>query len=509
MMTRRSAAQEGDGRGIPHRRTGKDGAKMATAAGTRCNVLLIMSDQHSKYHIGCYGDPVVRTPNLDALAREGMRFTSAYCPSPVCITSRPAFMTGRYPSITHVWHSGIPTWAHALGAAGYETAMIGRMDFRGPDMRRGFEKRPVGEYWAHPGATPPPLGHVGGDGQGRSGVERAGTGRTAFQAHDDIVADGALAYLEEKERDPGDRPFAAVVGFILPHCPFVAPKELFEYYYERVDVPQQTPEERRREPLAIQRFKKIRSIYDPLPAERIRVARAAYFGLCECVDRHTGRILQVLEESGLDRNTLVIYTTDHGEMAGEHGCWWKSNFYEGSVGVPLIARLPGVVPAGTVKDTICNLMDLGPTLVEMAGADPMPAVDGRSIWPILSGGDDPGRPDETFSEHSHMIDGIPSRMIRRGPWKLYKYHDTTPPVLYNLEEDPGEMEDLGSDLRYEGVRSELLDRLYADWDPERVIRENMEVHRDMALIVRWGEAVRPGHEDTFPVPEGANQVTFL
>ena len=123
------------------------------------NVLLIMSDQHSRYHLGCYGDPLVRTPHLDGLAQRGVRFDNAYCPSPLCVPSRMSFMTARRPSANRVWHNGhilssaIPTWAHALGASGYETALIGRMHFVGPDQRHGFEVRPLGEYFAlHPGA---------------------------------------------------------------------------------------------------------------------------------------------------------------------------------------------------------------------------------------------------------------------------------------------------------------------------------------------------------------------
>ena len=182
------------------------------------NVLVIMSDQHSKYHIGCYGDPIVRTPHLDAMAEEGVRFTSAYCPSPVCGPSRMSFMTGRYPTSIRSWGNGfilssaIPTWAHALGAAGYETALIGRMHFAGPDQRHGFEKRPVGEYYARfPGVDPiggHPLKGIGRTGQHRSVVEGAGRGRTDFQAFDDTVTDGAIAYLKDKANEENGRPFA-------------------------------------------------------------------------------------------------------------------------------------------------------------------------------------------------------------------------------------------------------------------------------------------------------------
>ncbi len=482
----------------------------------RYNALIIISDQHSKYHLGCYGDPLVRTPHLDRLAEGGMRFDNAYCASPLCVPSRMAFMTARCPSANRVWtnshilSSAIPTWAHALGAAGYETALIGRMHFVGPDQRHGFEIRPIGEYSAvHPGADrqgAPQLDRISGTaGQSRRAVECAGWGRTTYQAFDEMIADAACAYLKEKAGRNGDRPFAAVAGFVLPHCPFFAPKDLFDYYYERVDVPQHTPGE----PAAVRKFKQLRGLYPPLSEKRIRIARAAYLGLCEFFDQQVGKLLQKLKETGLDKNTVVIYCSDHGEMAGEHGCWWKSNYYEGSVGVPLIASLPGVIPGGNADTAICNLMDLGPTLVEMAGESPMPETDGRSLWPILTGGADPERPNETFSEHLGGVDAIPSRMVRMGPWKLYKYHDTTPPVLYNLRDDPGELNDLGTDPEHETVRSDLLDRLYDGWDPDYVLRETAARDRDLRLIAAWGKAVQPGHPDTLAIPEGAEDVEIL
>ena len=485
--------------------------------GDRCdpryNVLVLMSDQHSKYHLGCYGDPLVRTPNLDRLAAEGMRFTSAYCPSPLCVPSRMSFLTARTPSRNRVWTNGhilssaIPTWAHALGAAGYEPALLGRMHFVGPDQRHGFERRPIGEYSAtFPGAPRQGAPLLRGlslatTGQCRESVEVAGRGRTSYQAFDELVADATCSYLEEKAGQRGGRPFAAVAGFLLPHCPFVAPRELFDYYYARVDVPQLTPEERRRDPAAVRRFKRLRGIEEPLPEERIRVARAAYLGLCEHLDRQLGLILEKLDETGLAEDTLVVYCSDHGEMAGEHGCWWKSNYYEGSVGVPLIARLPGVVPAGRTSEAVCNLMDLGPTVVEMAGADPMPATDGHSLWKVLLETEDPDWTQETLSEHLGQIDFVPSRMIRRDAWKLYRYHDNTSPVLYNLDQDPAELNDLGQDPQSERVRDELLRRLDCGWYPDDVIRESAAQDRDRALLVRWGQAVQPLHEDTLPVPE--------
>jgi len=472
-----------------------------------------MSDQHSKHFLGCYGNELVRTPNLDRLAASGTVFTDAYCPSPLCVPSRMSFMTTRRPMANRVWSnqdelsSAIPTWAHGMSVAGYETALVGRMHFVGPDQRHGFELRPIGEYLAaHPGA--PRLGgplfrDISGatSGQCRISVEQAGHGRTTYQAFDEIIADAACEYLDEKAGGDDGRPFAAVVGFVLPHCPFFAPKDLYDYYYERVEVPQPTEDEVAREPAAIRRFKELRGISQPLPEERIRVARAAYYGMCEHFDSQVGKILGKLEATGLARNTLVVYTSDHGEMAGEHGCWWKSNYYEGSVGVPLIASLPGVVREGRRSEAVCNLMDLGPTMLDMAGADPLPASDGRSMWPALQGDPQPDWPNETFAELLGGVGDPPSRMIRRDQWKLYKYHDDHPPALFDLADDPSELNDLGRDPTHATIREDLLTRLYDGWDPELVLQVSAERKRDMALITKWGQTVEPRHEDALPIPD--------
>jgi choline-sulfatase len=194
----------------------------------RPNILVIMSDQHSKHFLGCYGNQIARTPNLDRLASEGAKFTNAYCPAPVCVPSRMSFLTSRYPHRNRVWNnvqilsSGIPTWAHVLGAAGYETALIGRMHFRGLDQRHGFEKRPIGEFCAsYPGSR-----EIGAPRYqyfpnktsmaNRISLDIAGTGTTSGQWMDEQVTRATCDYLRTYADSSNDRPFAAVTGFWLP-----------------------------------------------------------------------------------------------------------------------------------------------------------------------------------------------------------------------------------------------------------------------------------------------------
>ena len=492
--------------------SGPAGEAGKSASPTRPNILVIMTDQHSKHFLGCYGNQIVRTPHLDRLASEGMRFTSAYCAAPLCVPSRMSFLTGRTPSRNRVWSnqcilsSAIPTWAHVLGTAGYETTLIGRMHFKGPDQRHGFENRPIGEPSAsQPGGklqcTDPNqrarAHYHGGSGQSRSCVTSAGCGKTTYQYFDEQRIPVACEYLRQHAKGQ-QRPFAAVLGLTLPHCPYISPKELYDDYAARVDVP---PIELR-QPATVLRFRKLRGILDPpLTEHQVRVARAAYYGMCEYVDSLIGQVLQCLDETGLADNTLVVYTSDHGEMAGEHGCWWKSNYYEGSVGVPLIARLPGTIAPQSVSDTVCNLMDLGPTFAEVAGSR-MRDTDGHSLWSILRGQPPKSGKNETFSELYEV-----SRMIRSGQWKLWVYADSQklPPALFNLEDDPGELNDLGQDPQYAEIRDKLLHKVYQGWDPEAVRKGVLQNKRDYQSIARWAQTVDPPAPDIMKVPPPAHE----
>jgi len=298
----------------------------------RPNILVIMTDQHSPRQLGCYGDGLVRTPNLDRLASQGMRFDNCYCPSPLCVPSRMSFMTGRLPSRTgmmvnqSILPSGVPTWAHRLAIVGYETSLIGRMHFVGPDQRHGFVNRPIAENCArHPGAP-----ELGGSrytnfpqataGQNRQVFEYAGCGPSFYQNQDRAVTDAACEYLDAHA--DAEQPFAAVVGYILPHCPFIGPKEAFEYYYDKVALP-----ELGEEPACTRRMWADRKVLDPPPTEhQLRVAIAAYYAMCEYIDGQIGRVLDAVDEAGLAEHTLVIYCSDHGEMLGEHGLWARSVF---------------------------------------------------------------------------------------------------------------------------------------------------------------------------------------
>ena len=458
--------------------------------------------------MGCAGDDVVRTPHMDRLAQAGVRFDSCYCPAPLCVPSRMSFMSGLYPSRSRVWSnscilgSGIPTFAHGLGTAGYETVLAGRMHFVGPDQRHGFEHRLVGELTAvYPGA---PLKALPRElwvatGQSRAAVTTAGPGRTGYQAYDEAVAEACEHFLQS-HRAP-ERPFCLVAGFVLPHCPFVCRKEDWDYYINRVTLPHIPEGHFDRLHPAVQLWRSNRGVEDLCEDEILR-ARAGYYGLVTHLDRQIGRITEALNASGLADNTIVIYTSDHGEMAGEHGMWWKSSFYEGSAGIPLIVSRPGQEGVAAPSGRVVNLVDVGPTVLDMAGADSPEGIDGRSFAALLDGrGND--WLDETFSEHGPSM-GVPAcRMIRRGPWKLTHYEGYRP-QLFNLEDDPGEWHDLGEDPAHQEIREQLHTRVLDGWSGRRVTKALERRAREWDLQASWFARVQPDCREQWAAPPGAN-----
>jgi len=480
----------------------------------RPNILLIVSDQHSGQVLGCAGDEVVRTPNMDALAERGVMFDAAHCAAPLCVPSRMTMLSGRHCSEIEVWtnscqlSSHVPTFAHALGAGGYDTVLCGRMHFVGPDQRHGFHERIIGDVGDHrwPGGAIPDLGDVplSTTGQCREAVEIAGPGRTSYQAYDETVAETACEFL--RARGGSGRPWLLTTGFVLPHCPFIAPKELYEYYYDRVQMPRIPDGYFESLPEPMRAWRQARGITD-LTEDEIRAARAGYYGLVELFDRMIGTMLQTLEEQGLTENTVVIYLSDHGESAGLNGLWWKSQFYDHSVRVPLIMAGPGL-PQGQRHREVVSLLDIAPTLVDLAGAPEMPAASGQSLLPLIR--EELAAPwrDEAIAELIGISRGYPypGRMVRRGPWKLIHYEGCEP-ILFNLDDDPNEFEDRAADPGCRVVRDELHERARWGWRPEEARRKLLERRRDIGLIRQWREArdTVPGEEIEFwRAPEGVN-----
>ena len=478
----------------------------------RPNLLILMADQQSPHILRHAGDHLVRTPHLDRLAEEGVRFTSAYCGSPLCVPSRMTFLTARHCSDIEVWSNGcvldsaIPTFAGALAASGYETLLCGRMHFAGPDQRHGFTRRllgDIGQARYAPGQERSLLGEIPREttGQTASAVRTAGAGSSSYLAYDDAVTVAAIEFLRSAEAT--NDPWAMVVGFLLPHCPFVCPPDLFDYYYERVTVPE-LPTGHLESLHPVMRASYERREFASLTNEQIRVARAAYYGLVEYHDRRCGEVLAALASAGLADRTAVVYLSDHGEMAGEHGLWTKSNFYEGSVNVPMIWRWPGEFERNAAVAAVASLLDVGPTLLEIAGARPMAGVAGRSLLPFLTASGDPDWPDETFSEYCGLVSDPPARMIRQRQWKLVHHHGCDEAQLFELSSDPGEWNDLRDCPEHTSIRDQLHVRVRRDWDGERVQAAMGEQEARRAAVIGHAAAPPEAAEDHWDLPADVN-----
>ena len=477
------------------------------------NVLIVMSDQHHHRFMGCAGHDV-QTPTMDGLADRGLRFSNTYCPFPLCGPSRMAFMTGRYPSttgcLTNQCHlkSDVPTYAHGFGSGGYETILSGRMHFVGHDQRHGFDQRIIadcgGTAYINP-VTGWKLEKVLGQlidtpGMGRTPLRKSGPGHTGYHAYDRAVTETTVNWLHERGRriveNECERPFMMTVGFVSPHCPFVAPPEDYALYDDKISV-DDLPDPQLDGIHDVHRA--IRSqwkLEEAIPVEWQRRTAVAYHGLCTFVDRQLGQIITALEESGLADNTIVVYTSDHGEQLGEHGLWWKSTFYDGSLGVPLLMAGPGIEDRGRIVNENVGLLDLGQTLLDFAGVTQLPNVDGRSFRSLIDG-DSGDWPDQTISEGTGRVKdevGAIQRMIRRGPWKLC-YYDQMRVQLFNIEEDPLEHNDRWDDPACSDVVSDLTSRLLEGWDRGRMLQTCRTRHLEQRLIGEWVKRNNPAEPD--------------
>ena len=467
------------------------------------NLLYIHSDQHNPYVTGCYGDPLVQTPHLDSLAAEGVVLENVYCPSPICVPSRMSMLSGRYPYENEVWtnshtlDSGIPTFAHAMGAAGYRPVLIGRMHAIGPDQLHGYAERLVGDHGPnHPGGRGVDHGTLSGTaGPARISLEKSGPGQSAYQVHDEDVTVATVDYLNrlgvQKRAGLLTEPFSISVGFMLPHQPFVARRADYELYHKQMTMPKNS------EPFSDAlhpyfRWWREKCGLVEASDEEVRRARTAYWALVTRMDVMVGEILTALRENELAENTLIIYSSDHGEQVGEHGLWWKQTFYEDSVKVPAILSWPGVLPEGIRCNRVMSSLDLNATMLDALNAPALPNSRGRSVLPLLRN-TDAAWEDIAFSEYC-TDEGCYHRMVRSGDWKLNYYHGQ-PLQLFNLKDDPDELRDRANDHACQAIREALTRTVLDGWNPERIAEQMATKRADLQILSAWGRHTQP--EDTY------------
>lgn len=435
------------------------------------NVLLIMSDQHNPRATGYAGDPVARTPNLDELADSGTEFTSAYCSSPICVPSRASIATGRYVHDLGTWDNAAPyrgtppSWGHHLMEAGYRVTTIGKLHYGDPQDDTGFPDQRLAMH-VHEGGdlkgvslrpqsrTPPP-------GRGLENLLNAGPGESEYTKFDRAVADEAVRYLTN---EVSDQPWALMVSFVAPHFPLIAPPEFFSLY-DPAALPLPSTDSYAWDHPAVEVFKRAFGISRKLEDEETRNALHAYLALCSFLDHNVGRVMEALAGSGAADDTVVIYTSDHGESAGAHGLWFKHLMNEESVGVPLLLSGPGV-PSGNRVGAPVSHVDLFPTILECAKADMPTDLPGISLLdPTEAESSDRSVVSEYHANGS--IDA--SFMLRHGDWKYIEYIGERP-QLFNMVKDPRENRDLALLPGYEDVLTDCRRRLMKVCDPEEVNR---------------------------------------
>lgn len=436
------------------------------------NVLFILSDEHNRNISGCYGNQIVQTPNMDALSARGVTFDSAYCNSPICVPSRASLATGEYPHRTRYWDNahpydgGAPTWHHNLRESGHEVVSIGKLHFRSAEDDVGFSVS------LHPIYVVDGEGDVVGllrkNGSPRKAAsamaEKAGSGPSGYSNFDKIVADAAVEWLGNRTAT-SEKPWVLYVSFVLPHFPLIAPKRFFDLYADTpIPLPDQYgPGERPSHP-GVDAYRHSFNYDDYFDEETLRVALQAYYGMCSYLDHNVGRVLSALTASGQEKDTLVIYASDHGESLGNRGLWGKSLFYEDSCAVPMMMAGPGV-DNGARCNTPVSLVDIYPTIVEATGGildDRELALPGSDLREIAR---NPSRDRVVFSEYHAAGSTSGGFMVRKGDWKLVYYVGHTP-QLFNLAEDPREKSDLSGREGTTAIQAELESELRRIVDPE-------------------------------------------
>jgi len=440
-----------------------------------------MADQLAPQFTGVYGNPLVRTPHMEALAGNGTRFDYAYCNSPLCAPSRASFMTGRLPTRIEAYDNGsefapsTPTFAHYLRTMGYSTCLSGKMHFVGPDQLHGFEERLTTDIYPADHAWTPdwerPDERVAKWYHNMDAVRQAGVAATTFQfEYDEETAFLARRRIFEYAMD-GTAPFAMAVSFIHPHDPYVTRPEWWDLYdHDSIDLPTIGPAD---DPHSRRLARGIGMESDPVTDGQIRDARHAYYANVSYFDSLVGRTVQALREADLLDSTVVIVTADHGDMLGERGLWYKMNLFEHSARVPLVIHGPGV-KRQTVTEPV-SLVDLLPTFLDIAASrgrarpDRGSDLDGRSLWPLALGRPDPDR--TVLAEYCAEIASHPMLMVRRGEFK-YIHCDEDPPLLYNVVADPAELTNLAEDPGHRDIADGFASEIARRWDC-RAIRERI------------------------------------
>jgi choline-sulfatase len=452
------------------------------------NILLIQADQMSALALSMYGNTIVKTPHLNALAEDGTLFENAYCNNPVCAPSRFSMMSGQLSSRIGAFDNAsefpasVPTFAHYLRNLGYKTCLSGKMHFVGPDQLHGFEERLTTDIYPSDFGWTPDWSQRGypfaPSVMSLRGVVEAGLCKRSLQLdYDDEVAFTSVQKIYDFVRQRDGRPFFLTSSFTHPHNPFTITQEYWDRYnHDDINLPSvpYIPLEKR-DPWSQRYYHLIRQDEHNVSDEQIRIARHAYYAMISYVDDQVGKLVTALKDAGLYENTAIFFTADHGDMMGERGMWYKFNPYEWSVRVPLIARVPGGVKGKRVKKGV-SLLDLLPTFNDLAteGSPPtlVEPIDGKSRAPLLFGGD-ADHEDDVMMEFTGEGLYSPAFIFRKDGFK-YVFCEDDPGMLYDLDNDPLELNNLSGNRDYENVEESMLSEIHSRWDAadikERILK---------------------------------------
>ena len=428
---------------------------------TKPNILIIMVDQLNGTFFPDGPAPFLHVPHLRALAERSARFKNNYTSSPLCAPARASLMAGQLPSRTQVYDnaaefaSSIPTFAHHLRADGYYTCLSGKMHFVGPDQLHGFEERLTTDiYPADFGWTPDyrkPGERIDWWYHNLGSVTGAGVAEITNQMeYDDEVAflaNQKLYQLSRENDDEARRPWCVMASFTHPHDPYVARKKYWDLYE---GIPELDPTVgdiafEAQDPHSKRLMKACDYENFALTQENVRRSRQAYFANMSYIDDKVGELIDTLTRTRMADNTIVLFCSDHGDMLGERGLWFKMNFFEGSARVPLMIAGPGIAPGLHLAAT--SNLDITPTIADLAGVSMdniMPWTDGVSLLPMIQG---VARTKPVLMEYAAEGSEAPLVGVRKDNWK-YIHCALDPDQLYNLETDPHELNNLAVDLNF-------------------------------------------------------------
>jgi len=413
-----------------------------------------MSDEHDPAVMGCYGDALVQTNNLDHLAERGVTFDAAYTTSPLCVPARLSFTAGKYVSRCGAWSNSCwlpsndyPSLPRVLNAAGYESLLGGKMHF---DKTRRYGFTDLYPAWSNTsdktgkGGRRSPTDETPGihSWEGRSSQFYV-SDDSGILNHDRQVTKHCSAFL--RSRNTSDKPFFLLAGYLAPHFPLIAPEEYYQRYMDRVPMPEIPEGLIESLPMNYKHLRYGFGVNNTDPAV-VKKGRELYWALTDWFDDEVGKLLGALDDSEVAENTVVIYTSDHGENKGDHGLWWKNNMFEHASRTPLIVSWPARWAGNQRRSSVCSFVDIVQTIAELGGADRPADWDGDSLIPVL---DDPGADWKDFAVCEYFGHNIASGfvMYREGPWK-YVYHSRMDAEygpereLYNLDDDPKEFTNL-------------------------------------------------------------------